>query len=183
MRTAVLGRLEVAQCLRRVGPQQPLDLTCRFGRQRLGDHRGLRFFFAALPVARRASLSASLQRRVRDWRVQYGADREVYFLAPGTYTGVPINDGDVPFSVDYAGGPYGGYGPDFFQIDTRIGYRARWASRQTLDLFFEVFNLTNRANFDPPSGDQKSANFLLLRSLWAGSGFPRQVQLGMRYGF
>ena len=55
-----LGRLEVAQRLRRVGPQQPLDLTCRFGRQRLGDHRGLRFFFAALPVARRASLSASL---------------------------------------------------------------------------------------------------------------------------
>ena len=40
-----LGRLEVAQCLRRVGPQQPLDLTCRFGRQRLGDHRGLRFFW------------------------------------------------------------------------------------------------------------------------------------------
>ena len=39
-----LGRLEVAQRLRRVGPEQPLDLTCRFGRQRLGDHRGLRFF-------------------------------------------------------------------------------------------------------------------------------------------
>ena len=39
-----LGRLEVAQRLRRVGPQQPLDLTCRFGRQRLGEHRGLRFF-------------------------------------------------------------------------------------------------------------------------------------------
>ena len=30
-----IGRLEVAQRLRRVGPQQPLDLTCRFGRQRL----------------------------------------------------------------------------------------------------------------------------------------------------
>ena len=42
-----LGRLEVAQRLRRVGPQQPLDLTCRFGRQRLGDHRGLRFFCCA----------------------------------------------------------------------------------------------------------------------------------------
>ena len=55
-----LGRLEVTQRLRRVGPQQPLDLTCRFGRQRLGDHHGLRFFFAALPVARRASLRASL---------------------------------------------------------------------------------------------------------------------------
>ena len=39
-----LGRLEVAQCLRRVDPQQPVDLTCRFGRQRLGEHRGLRFF-------------------------------------------------------------------------------------------------------------------------------------------
>ena len=39
-----LGRLEVAQRLRRVYPQQPLDFTCRFGRQRLGGHRGLRFF-------------------------------------------------------------------------------------------------------------------------------------------
>ncbi len=105
------------------------------------------------------------------------------FLQPGSYTGTPVNPGDVPFAVDYAGGPYGGYGPDFLQIDTRIGYRARWASRQTFDFFFEVFNVTNRANFDPPSGDQKSANFLLLRSLWAGSGFPRQVQIGMRWGF
>ena len=105
------------------------------------------------------------------------------FLDPGTYSGAPVNTGDVPITVDYVGGLNGAYGPDFLQVDTRIGYRARWASRQTLDLFFEIFNVTNRANFTNPSGDQKSANFLLLRSLWAGSGFPRQVQIGMRYGF
>ena len=105
------------------------------------------------------------------------------FLDPGDYKGTPVNPGDVPITVDYAGGLNGAYGPDFLQIDTRIGYRARWSSRQTLDLFFEIFNVTNRANFTNPSGDEKSANFLLLRSLWAGSGFPRQVQIGMRYGF
>ena len=32
-------------------------------------------------------------------------------------------------------------------------------------------------------GDRESANFLLLTGLRAGSGFPRQAQFGMRWGF
>ena len=50
------------------------------------------------------------------------------FLDPGSYADVPVNPGDVPITVDYVGGLNGAYGPDFLQIDTRIGYRARWAS-------------------------------------------------------
>ena len=100
------------------------------------------------------------------------------FLSPGAYSGA----GDDAISVDYAGGAYGAYGPDFLQLDIRFGHRTRWASRQTLDIFFDVFNITNRANFENPSGDRRG-NFLVLTGLRAGSGFPRQAQFGMRWGF
>ena len=53
--------------------------------------------------------------------------------------------------VDYDGGRNGAYGPGFFQLDTRVGYRIGIAGGQrTLDVFGEVFNVTNRANFDNP---------------------------------
>ena len=81
-------------------------------------------------------------------------------------------------------GGYGGArGPEFLQLDIRFGYRVRPGADQTLDLFFEVFNLTNHANFNNPTGDQRSGNFLNLFSLRGGSGFPRQAQFGVRYGF
>lgn len=100
------------------------------------------------------------------------------FLPAGQYNG----EGQDGISVDYAGGAYGAYGPDFLQLDIRFGHRTRWASRQTLDIFFDVFNVTNRANFENPSGDRRG-NFLVLTGLRAGSGFPRQAQFGMRWGF
>ena len=100
------------------------------------------------------------------------------FLPAGNYSG----DGQDAISVDYAGGPYGAYGPDFLQLDIRFGHRTRWADRQTLDVFFDIFNITNRANFNNPSGDMRG-NFLVLTGLRAGSGFPRQAQFGIRWGF
>ena len=100
------------------------------------------------------------------------------FLQPGSYSG----SGQDAISVDYAGGPYGAYGPDFMQLDIRFGHRTRWADRQTLDVFFDIFNITNRANFNNPSGDMRG-NFLVLTGLRAGSGFPRQAQFGIRWGF
>ena len=100
------------------------------------------------------------------------------FLPAGTYHG----NGQDAISVDYAGGPYGAYGPDFMQLDVRFGHRTRWADRQTLDVFFDIFNITNRANFNNPSGDMRG-NFLVLTGLRAGSGFPRQAQFGIRWGF
>jgi hypothetical protein len=43
-------------------------------------------------------------------------------------------------------------------------------------------NVMNRANFDNPTGDQRSGQFLVPTTL-RGGGFPRQFQLGARVGF
>jgi hypothetical protein len=51
-----------------------------------------------------------------------------------------------------------------------------------LDFFLEAFNLTNEANFSNPTGDQRSGSFLIPTAL-QGGGFPRQYQLGARFGF
>ena len=103
-------------------------------------------------------------------------------IAPGTYNGTAGTNRN-PITVDNAGGPYGAYGPDFMQFDIRLGHRARWGDRQTLDIFFDIFNVTNRGNFNNPTGDMRSSNFLNLNSLRAGSGFPRQAQFGIRWGY
>jgi hypothetical protein len=52
---------------------------------------------------------------------------------------------------------------------------------RTLDVFAEVFNMFNRANFTNPSGDRRLPTFLVVKNLLAG-GFPRQWQLGARLG-
>jgi hypothetical protein len=52
----------------------------------------------------------------------------------------------------------------------------------TLDMFADIFNITNRANFADPSGNQASPTFLLLTSLRDG-GVPRTAQLGVRVSF
>jgi hypothetical protein len=109
------------------------------------------------------------------------ADRNGVGLDPveaGTYSGV----GQNAITVENSGGRNGAYGPGFAQVDLRAGYRMRPGQGKTLDLFLEVFNLTNEANFANPTGDMRSGNFLIATSL-QGGGFPRQLQLGMRLGF
>ena len=69
------------------------------------------------------------------------------------------------------------------QADMRFGYRLRPHDQQTIDIFFDIFNVTNRANFNNPNGDRRSGNFLRLFSLRAGGGVPRQGQFGLRWGF
>jgi hypothetical protein len=100
-------------------------------------------------------------------------------IAAGTYSGTGANT----ITVENDGGFGGARGPDFLQLDMRFGYRLRPASSNTLDVFFDVFNLTDRANFNNPTGDQRSGNFLRLVALRGGSGFPRSGQFGIRYGF
>ena len=99
-------------------------------------------------------------------------------LPAGTYTGV----GDPAITVENKGGRNGAYGPDYVQLDARVGYRLRIPQSRTLDLFVECFNLTDRSNFTNPSGDRRSATFLVNNGLVAG-GFPRQLQVGTRLGF
>ena len=100
-------------------------------------------------------------------------------IAPGTYDG----SGNHAITVENDGGYGGARGPDFMQLDVRFGYRLRPTETQTLDLFFDIFNATNHANFNNPTGDLRSGNFLNLLTLRGGSGFPRQAQFGIRYGF
>jgi len=90
--------------------------------------------------------------------------------------------GDDAFAVKgYKSQRNGAYGPGYFKVDLRAGYRFQLNGR-TLDAFVEVFNVTNRVNFSTPSGNQASPNFLLLTGTDT-STTPRLIQLGARIGF
>ena len=53
-----------------------------------------------------------------------------------------------------------------------------------VEMFLDIFNVTNRANFENPSGDERvTSTFLVLTNLRGGGGFPRQAQFGVRYLF
>ena len=99
-------------------------------------------------------------------------------LAAGSYTSAGRN----PFNVDFKGKRNGATGPGFFQLDLRVGYRLRPAGGRSIDLFADVFNATNRANFDNPTGDRRSTDFLNLTVLRAGA-IPTTAQLGVRVEF
>jgi hypothetical protein len=104
-------------------------------------------------------------------------------LPAGSYTPFPAA-GEYVYPTESTGGRNGAVGPGFVQLDLRLGYRARLGGRRTLDVFGEVFNATDRANFSNPDGDRRvPADFLRLTSLFGGAGFPRQVQFGVRLGF
>jgi hypothetical protein len=98
-------------------------------------------------------------------------------LPAGTYAGTGLN----AFTVENAGGRNGARGPSFFQADVRLGYRFRIGQRR-LEVFGEVFNLTDKANFELAAADRRSTNFLTYTALRAGA-VPRTGQLGMRFTF
>jgi hypothetical protein len=100
-------------------------------------------------------------------------------LPAGEYSGTGLN----AITVDNKGGRAGARGPSYKQTDMRFGYRLRpGGNGRTLDLFAEVFNIFNNANFENPTGDRRQGDFLRVTSL-RGGGFPRQVQFGARLGF
>jgi hypothetical protein len=100
-------------------------------------------------------------------------------LPAGTYSGTGLN----AITVDNNGGRAGARGPSYKQTDMRFGYRLRpGGNGRTLDVFLEVFNIFNNANFENPTGDRRQADFLRVTSL-RGGGFPRQAQFGARLGF
>jgi hypothetical protein len=105
-------------------------------------------------------------------------------LPAGTYNAFPAAGEHVYRDVETNGGRNGAYGPGFVQLDLRVGYRARLGGRRTLDIFADIFNATDRVNFQNPGGNRRvQADFLRFANLTGGSGFPRQVQLGARFGF
>jgi outer membrane receptor protein involved in Fe transport len=85
--------------------------------------------------------------------------------------------------VDNEGGRRGARGPGYLNVDLRAGYRIRLNGGRTLDAFLDVFNLTNRANFANPAGDQRlPATFLRLVEV-RDEGPTRTAQLNVRFGF
>jgi hypothetical protein len=101
----------------------------------------------------------------------------------GTYSGTAANAA-VLTNVENRGGRNGAIGPDYFQLDLRAGWRHRVRGSHAAEIFLDIFNVTNRANFENPSGDERlTSTFLVLTNLRGGGGFPRQAQFGVRYTF
>jgi carboxypeptidase family protein len=107
-------------------------------------------------------------------------------LPAGVYSGAASNP-DAMQNVEYKGGRNGAVGPDYFQIDMRAGYRRKLTPQKAIEVYFDLYNITNRANFDNPlvanSDRRLTANFLVLTNLRGGGGFPRQAQIGFRFVF
>ena len=102
-------------------------------------------------------------------------------LPAGTYTGTPGPDRN-PWTVDFDSERNGARGPGLFQADIRFGYRVPAGQNRNLALFVDVFNITNRANFENPIGDRRLPDFLNLTALRAGA-VPTTVQFGTRVEF
>jgi hypothetical protein len=103
-------------------------------------------------------------------------------LPAGTYRGSASSDS---YEVDFDGKNGGARGPTYFKLAMRIGYRFNLRGN-TLELFGDIFNVTNKANFGTPSGNMASTNlnnFLNLTTTLQGNSNPRLLQLGARFAF
>jgi hypothetical protein len=100
------------------------------------------------------------------------------YLPPGTYSG----SGEDAITVENKGGRRGARGPSYMNVDLRAGYRFRLGGERTLQASIDFINLTNRANFNAPTGDQRQTNFLRVTSI-VGGGPTRTLQFNLRYAF
>jgi outer membrane receptor protein involved in Fe transport len=100
-------------------------------------------------------------------------------LEAGDYSGT----GADAYSVKgYKSERNGAYGPGFFQLDLRAGYRFGLGGNRRLNAFVDFFNVTDRVNFANPSGNQANPTFLVLTS-YSTSYTPRKIQFGARFEF
>jgi hypothetical protein len=100
-------------------------------------------------------------------------------LAAGEYSG---NGADAYTVTNYKSRRNGAYGPGFFELDARLGYRVPAGAQRRVELFVDIFNLSNRTNFGNPTGNQASRQFLLLTA-YSTSYTPRKLQVGARFEF
>jgi len=100
-------------------------------------------------------------------------------LPAGTYSGAANNED--AYTVENDGGMRGARGPGSFLLNVRARYAFKLGGSRSLQAWVDVFNVTNRANFNTPSGDRRSAaTFLILRSVVNPT---RTAQLNVRYSF
>jgi outer membrane receptor protein involved in Fe transport len=93
------------------------------------------------------------------------------------------NGETLSFNFDNDGGRNGAVNPGFFAADLRLAYKYNFTERIIGGFTFEIFNITNRTNFDGVSGNfnggLSAANFLIPTSAQT----PRTMQLGFRVSF
>lgn len=71
-------------------------------------------------------------------------------------------------------------GPGSFLVDLSVRYSIPLGTRvNSVDLFYDVFNLFNRENLVNPTGNRRSPNFMVSTA----AQFPRQMQFGIRVRF
>jgi outer membrane receptor protein involved in Fe transport len=71
-------------------------------------------------------------------------------------------------------------GPGSLLMDVSFRYQLPLKrGLESLDLFYDIFNLFNRTNYVPPTGNRSSATFLIPTA----AQFPRQMQFGVRVRF
>ncbi|MBY0496504.1 MAG: hypothetical protein K2Y23_20035 [Cyanobacteria bacterium] len=79
------------------------------------------------------------------------------------------------------GGFRGARGPNQFLTSLRARYSFKLPGNRSLQAWIDVFNVTNRANFNTPTADRRdAATFLILRSIVNPT---RTAQLNIRYVF
>ncbi len=70
-------------------------------------------------------------------------------------------------------------GENVVLLDLRFQYIFDLRGSNTVGLFWEIYNATDRVNFGNPTGNRNSSNFLVPVS----AGAPRTMQIGFRYTF
>jgi hypothetical protein len=71
-------------------------------------------------------------------------------------------------------------GPGSFLIDMSFRYQIPVkGGLESIDFFYDIFNVVNRENLVPPTGDRRSPNFMVSTA----AQFPRQMQFGLRVRF
>jgi hypothetical protein len=71
-------------------------------------------------------------------------------------------------------------GPGSLLVDASFRYQIPLSRGvDSIDLFYDIFNLTNRTNHVPPTGNRASPNFMIPTA----AQFPRQMQFGVRVRF
>jgi hypothetical protein len=71
-------------------------------------------------------------------------------------------------------------GPGSFGLDMSVRYSIPiGVGLDSIDLFYDIFNVTNRENLVPPTGNRRSSNFLVPTA----ARFARQMQFGVRVRF
>jgi hypothetical protein len=71
-------------------------------------------------------------------------------------------------------------GPGSFLVDMSFRYSVPLASGlESLDLFYDIFNVLNRENLVAPTGNRASSTFMVSTA----AQFPRQMQFGIRVRF